>query len=559
MHQMFGLSPHLCITSIASCERDDWERFLFAVRGADAWHEQSFARTPESLSFSWGFHRLGGSLLERLDRFYVDPWIAAHGGTLGIIPGTVLSDHAPVSLHIQFVVPSARRRVGRIPDSVLSHQPLRDELLEIWAISDTQLLDPGAFIDHALLASSEICASYARQDRHSLIQREIALHESLSAIQRLMQTHPQDAYLCDRAHCAREELRATQEKRSEFTYHATVTHWIAKADRMNKDFFSVFRQRPPGSTLRALRDPSDTLQTDPDIVLHMATDYYEALFLADLCTEESLQARSRVWQHVQPVVTDCMSQALLAPFTEQELLASISAIDASACPGEDGLTRQFFLEFWDIVRIPLLQGFQTFFSTGSLPVSLCSGIISLIPKGGDHSDLRQWRPITLLSTVYKVLARMISARLTPLLPDLIHGSQTGFIQDRCILDNIFTFYEAVEWAKATSQPLAILLLDFEKAYDRVDWEFLKGTMLRMGFPPIWISGVAGLYKSASSAVTIGGFVGDPFHLSRSVRQGCPLTPYLFLFFAEALSSFLRSQAPQLRGLQLPLADNRRAF
>ena len=77
-------------------------------------------------------------------------------------------------------------------------------------------------------------------------------------------------------------------------------------------------------------------------------------------------------------------------------------------------------------------------------------------------------PITLLSTTYKMLAKMINAQVQPLLLDLIHGTHTSFVQDRSILDNIFTFSEAIEWTHHSGQHLAILLLDFEKAYDKVD-------------------------------------------------------------------------------------------
>ncbi|MCO5580746.1 hypothetical protein L7F22_034616 [Adiantum nelumboides] len=113
---------------------------------------------------------------------------------------------------------------------------------------------------------------------------------------------------------------------------------------------------------------------------------------------------------------------------------------------------------------------------------------------------------------------------------------------------------AIEWARASSTPLAILLLDFKKAYDRVDWGFLEGSLSRMGFPQAWIRGVSALYRSASSSVTIGGHVGSRFELSRSVRQGCPLAPYLFLFVAEAMSDFIRVHQPALRGLLMPVSD-----
>ena len=104
------------------------------------------------------------------------------------------------------------------------------------------------------------------------------------------------------------------------------------------------------------------------------------------------------------------------------------------------------------------------------------------------------------------------------------------------------------------EELAILLLDFEKAYDRVDWTFLEAAMLRMGFPPVWIRGVSALYRTAHSQVLLAGDRGERFALSRSVRQGCPLAPTLFLFFAEAMSSFWGSQGIGLTGLRLPVRE-----
>ena len=85
------------------------------------------------------------------------------------------------------------------------------------------------------------------------------------------------------------------------------------------------------------------------------------------------------------------------------------------------------------------------------------------------------------------------------------------------------------------EPLVVLLLDFEKAYDRVDWAFLEDTMTCMGFPTEWIRGVASLYRSAHSQVLVAGGRGERFSISRSIWQGCPLAPTLFLFFAEAMS------------------------
>ena len=133
------------------------------------------------------------------------------------------------------------------------------------------------------------------------------------------------------------------------------------------------------------------------------------------------------------------------------------------------------------------------------------GMIFLIPKGeGPSEHISKWRPITILNTIYKMVAKALSLRLLPLLNRIIHASQTGFLPERSIFDNIFTFWEAGALAITQKQKLVILLLDFEKAYDRVDWNFLEGIMLRFGFHTQWITMVSMLYRNAFSKVLLAG-------------------------------------------------------
>ena len=103
----------------------------------------------------------------------------------------------------------------------------------------------------------------------------------------------------------------------------------------------------------------------------------------------------------------------------------------------------------------------------------------------------------------------------------------------------------------SKQNLAILLLDFEKAYDKVDWAFLEGTMSCMGFSSNWITAVSALYRNGSSKVTLAGGKGESFILSRSVGQGRPMAPYLFIFLAEVMSSYLSDVVVGIQGLRIP--------
>ena len=141
--------------------------------------------------------------------------------------------------------------------------------------------------------------------------------------------------------------------------------------------------------------------------------------------------------------------------------------------------------------------------------------------------------------------------MKPLLHHWILPSQTGFVPNRCILDNIFLAFEAIEWTLENKQDLSMLLLDFEKAYDRVNWTFLRQAMERMGFHTTWINQVLSLNENASASVIVNGEQSKTFRLQRSVRQGCPLAPYLFLLTVDVLGQMLQHPDNHVRGLQLP--------
>ncbi|MCO5607879.1 hypothetical protein L7F22_062081 [Adiantum nelumboides] len=156
------------------------------------------------------------------------------------------------------------------------------------------------------------------------------------------------------------------------------------------------------------------------------TDLGGFLLFFGRSSEDVQDAGDEIWSFVRHVISEDMQTAIILSFSLLEVRDAVHGLDGAFCPGDD-VTRQFFIHNWDLISQPLQEGLQHIFDTGRIPQSMSSGIISLIPKGGDASILRQWRPITLMSLVYKILARMIGARLEHFLLDLIHSCQTGFV------------------------------------------------------------------------------------------------------------------------------------
>jgi hypothetical protein len=242
---------------------------------------------------------------------------------------------------------------------------------------------------------------------------------------------------------------------------------------------------------------------------------------------------------------------LTKELTLKEIRDTISAMPKGKAPGCDDIPTEFFQEFVEEISPTLLQAFSAMLRSGETSETFNKGLITLIPKSRDHAKLGNWRLITLLGSLYKILAKTLARRLQVFLPNLIRPGQTGFVEGRSILDNTFLAQEAQNWAEESNQDLVLLLLDFEKAFDRIEWSFLFKALEKLGFSPQWIKWVSSLYGSASSAIKLNGVEGSTFPLARSVRQGCPLSPYLFILATDVLGHMLDDPHFGVEGLALP--------
>ncbi len=219
--------------------------------------------------------------------------------------------------------------------------------------------------------------------------------------------------------------------------------------------------------------------------------------------------------------------------------------------GCDGISTEFFQEMTEEISPTLLQTFSAMLRRGEMSGWINKGFITLIPKSGDHAKIGNWRPITLLGSLYKILAKTLAMTLQDLLPSVIRPSQMGFVEGRSILDNTFLAQEAQEWAEESNQDLVLLLPDFEKAFDRIEWSFLFEALAKLDFCPKWVRWVSSLYTSASSTIKLNGVEGSAFPLARSVKQGCPLLPYLFILATDVLRHMLDDPRFGIKGLTLP--------
>ena len=197
--------------------------------------------------------------------------------------------------------------------------------------------------------------------------------------------------------------------------------------------------------------------------------------------------------------------------TKGELLTALKGFKPDKTPGDDGFTKEFYETFFELVGDRLLDSFNDAFKEGKMSVSQRRGVITLIPK--DESDLtvlNNWRPITLLNVDYKILARIIAKRVESKLSKLIHSDQTGFVKGRFIGQNVRLLNDLMEYTELKKVPGILLFIDFEKAFDTLEWHFIQRTLKFFNFGKNIQKWVSVLHTEAESGVINAGFMTNYF-------------------------------------------------
>jgi hypothetical protein len=179
-----------------------------------------------------------------------------------------------------------------------------------------------------------------------------------------------------------------------------------------------------------------------------------------------------------------------------------------------------------------------------MPEEVNDTAIVLIPKKNDPEDIKDFRPISLCNVIFKVVSKCLVNRLRPILDGIISPTQSAFIPGRLITDNVLIAFEcihSIQTGSVAKKKFCAYKLDMAKAYDRVDWRFLERVLAKLGFHSTWIRWVMACVTTVRYSIRFNGKMLDPFTPSRGLRQGDPLSPYLFLFVADGLSCLIRKE------------------
>jgi hypothetical protein len=240
-----------------------------------------------------------------------------------------------------------------------------------------------------------------------------------------------------------------------------------------------------------------------------------------------------------------MNEELQKPYTAEEVRKALFMMGANKAPGPDGLIAGFFQFHWEMLGPGITAAVLNFLNGGDLPETINSTTLVLIPKVKVPQEMKQFRPISLCNVIYKICSKVLANRLRVFLDDIIAEEQSAFVPGRLITDNVLVAYECTHYLqrKKGKTGACAIKLDMEKAYDRVEWEYLRSIMIKLGFHESFVSLVMRCVTTVSFSIKINGTLSSAFRPTRGIRQGDPISPYLFLLCAEGHSSLLKVVGP----------------
>uniref|UniRef100_A0A8I6XZ81 Reverse transcriptase domain-containing protein n=1 Tax=Hordeum vulgare subsp. vulgare TaxID=112509 RepID=A0A8I6XZ81_HORVV len=326
--------------------------------------------------------------------------------------------------------------------------------------------------------------------------------------------------------------------------------WLLEGDQNTKFFHQKASSRRKKNNIVSLTKADGSICSDPRELENIGIAFYENLY-----TSEGVIGMEEVLSHIPCKVTSPMNEMLSRDITEGEVKRALFQMYPTKAPGPDGFPAHFFQKYWHLCGDEVTEVVIRILKGEDSPEEINRTFIVIIPEVQNPTLLSQYRPISLCNVLFKIASKVLANRLKQILPEIISEEQSAFVPGRLITDNVITAYECLHFIKSNRSKKnghCAVKLDMMKAYDRVEWAYLQAIMRKLGFCESFVRQVMRGVTSVSFSLMFNGKQTRDFKPTRGIRQGDPISPYLFLLAAEGLSCLLNqaSNAGTFEGIHI---------
>ncbi|XP_074293206.1 uncharacterized protein LOC141620165 [Silene latifolia] len=356
----------------------------------------------------------------------------------------------------------------------------------------------------------------------------------LQEAQTKLQLDPRNVSLQREARDAALIYKDRAEAKRSFLAQKAKVQWFSEGDGNTKFFHSAIKARRMQNKILAIKDMDGKMASTALEIEEAFIHYYQKLLGA--CTPVTRVHIPTVRKG--SVINLDQRNLLTAEVTSSEIKEALDTIPPNKAPGPDGFTSQFFKDAYEVVGNDLIEA-DRIFNSGRMLKQVNATTLTLIPKKVRPESVADFRPIACCNVIYKVISKVICNRLARVLPSIVSENQSAFIKGRDIVDNILICQDLVRLYKRKScSPRCLMKIDLKKAYDSIEWEFVKQMMKALKFPRRFILWVMECISTPWFTLSLNGNSFGYFQGKRGIRQGDPMSPLLFTLCMEYLSRIL---------------------
>ena len=504
-------------------------------------------RNPNIRRYTW-HSNTKPPILCRLDYFLISFSLYTQIDQCDISPG-FKTDHSSVDVRII----SANERRGRgfwkFNTSLLNDIDYVNKIKQ--CIHDVNAkcnyMNPNMLWDFMKCEIRTVTIEYSINISRNRKKHENALVKKINELEVKYSCNPTETVSNELKNC-KDDLETLYQIKTNGCIVRSRANFIEFGERNSKYFINLEKRNQKRKVIKKLILDNGDILTRGNEILDEEKLYYEKLYSS--CEPDDCNLNDLLIDSGAPKLDNAAQENCEGMITLNECSNALRDMPNNKTPGTDGLPTEFYKFFFKDISKNLLESFNFSFRNGKLSADQRRGVISLIPKSDkDPAFLKNWRPISFLNTDYKILTKCIASRMKTVLPKIIHSDQTGFLPGRYIGENVRLALDMIDYLNNHNLPGLMFLIDFRKAFDKLEWSFILKALNFFSFGPDFIKWIDIIYTDISSCVTNNGHASKFFNLSCGVRQGCPLSPLLYTVCSEILSLLIKNDK-EIKGIML---------
>ena len=488
--------------------------------------------------FTWCNNRGDTRVYKRLDRALVNSsWLLTHPNSQCHVLNRGIMDHCPLKIHAPMEIDKVHKNF-QFFNYMFQLDGFKDAVLTAW--SQPLFGDPLAVLGRKLKLVKQNLVKL-NKIHGDVREKTVNARATLAAIQDALLISPRDPVLLRDELQGGEALLKALNHEEVFYKQKSRVSWLSLGDNNNSFFFNQTKQNWNHNKILAIKDANGQTVLGHKLVASVAVDFFK----------NSLGSPPDSQPIVLDVdcgrISDQDHPILLAPVDDVLVFNTLKGMKRNKAPGPEGFNVEFYLHCWEIVGPLFCAAVRDFFVHSMLTRGANSTLIALIPKHTAADSMKDFRPISLCTMVYKCISKILASRLKKILPNLIDHAQSAFIPGRQISDNILLAQELFRgYSRDTGTPKCALKIDLHKAFDSIRWDFLFAALDHMNFPPQFVGWVRECVTTAMYSVKVNGSSCGYFKGAKGIRQGDPLSPYLFSIAMHVFSCILNNPPPDFK-------------